>query len=276
MNTKIQNMICAILLGFSTISFSEEPNRVPEVYNDGPKLLDNSLFMAEVKAYALYEGLMQMAEANIHATSCSSSAGIYPFFSYTDESNNPDQNQITLASLNGFTAVTLQVNQNAIDTFHGTTVNIAQSGNGFFNGPVINDFTGSIALNKLGSVMTFSSKMSVEEIINRPDQYQSSGIKDFYKDSVNSESHYLLDWGLQTLSKLGYPTEKYWQRSKSQRDNGVIGRTVFVKDRLVGAGACRILIDSSGLNNENLFLQSGTLTISTDAPNTPVAQFSQF
>lgn len=276
MNTKIQAFTCAILVGFSTTSFSEAPNTMPEAYNNGPKLVDNGLFIAEIKAYSLYEGLLQMAEANIHATSCSLSEGIYPLFAYTDDSENPDQNQITLGSLNGQAAVTLQVNHMATNSFHGTMVNVIQSGNGFFNGPAINDFTSSISINKLNSVMTFSGKMSVEQIINHPDQYQSSGIKDFYTETASNQFRYILDWGLQTLSKLGYPTEKYWQRSKTMRDNGVIGRTVFVKDRLVGASACRILIDSSGLNSENLFLQNGTLTISNDTPSTPVIQFSQF
>jgi len=77
---------------------------------------------------------------------------------------------------------------------------------------------------------------------------------------------YIFDWGVVSLSKLSYPIQQYWQRSKVLRDDGVLGRTIFVKDRLVGPNACRIVIDTYGDNNADYFMQYGSLTISTTPP----------
>ncbi len=105
-------------------------------------------------------------------------------------------------------------------------------------------------------------------------------IKDFYRGSLDNttvEYYNIYDWGLQSLDKLGYPVNKYWQRSKSHRDDGSIGRTVFVKDRLVGSTSCRILIDTTGFNNQDFFQQTGTISIIAGVnPGTPVAQFGQY
>ena len=106
-------------------------------------------------------------------------------------------------------------------------------------------------------------------------------IKDFYRGSLNNASpeyYNIYDWGLQSLDKLGYPVNKYWQRSKSHRDDGTIGRTVFVKDRLVGPTSCRIIIDTTGFNNQDFFQQTGKLKIQTNGvtPGAPVPEFGTY
>jgi len=112
-----------------------------------------------------------------------------------------------------------------------------------------------------------------------PDIYSGQVIKDFYRgNNVNTSDplyYDIFDWGLQSVSKLNYPVNKWWQRSASHRDDGVVGRLVWVKDRLVGASSCRITIDTTGYDNLNYFWQggaigSGTLTISTNKPADPV------
>ena len=103
-------------------------------------------------------------------------------------------------------------------------------------------------------------------------------IKDFYQGEDNrepggddiligdSDLFLIIDWGLQSLSKEGYPVEKYWQRSKVRRSDGGQGQTVFVKDRLVGVTPCRITVSLAGLNGPSLFQQSGKLIIEYVAP----------
>jgi hypothetical protein len=128
-------------------------------------------------------------------------------------------------------------------------------------------------------MMDSVSYVSVLGINNRFDRYYGKVIKDFYRGSLDdqtNEYYNIYDWGLQALDKLGYPVNKYWQRSKSHRDDGSIGRTVFVKDRLVGATSCRIVIDTSGFNNEDFFDQTGWLKIAAVSPSTPVAEFTQY
>jgi hypothetical protein len=114
------------------------------------------------------------------------------------------------------------------------------------------------------------------------DDYTGKVIKDFYMGSAApgetgfTNAHIVYDWGLQALLKKGYPVEKYWQRSKTQRSNGVQGKTVFVKDRLVGVVPCRITIALAGLNQVGIFQQSGSLTISPapTVPSTAVGEFT--
>ena len=121
--------------------------------------------------------------------------------------------------------------------------------------------------------MVTDSTSIVKGINGLPDTFQGKEIKDFYNATDNTTGlPYIFDWGLQSLSKLNYPIQKYWQRSKALRDDGVVGRTVFVKDRLVGPNSCRIVIDTSGNNNADYFWQNGTLSISTTQPS-PAYQF---
>ena len=134
-------------------------------------------------------------------------------------------------------------------------------------------YQANASYNAQSSIMTMKGISTVIGINGVPDAYQEQIIKDFYVATDDTTGlPYIFDWGLQSLSKLNYPVQKYWQRSKSLRDDGVIGRTVFVKERLVGPNACRIVIDMSGYNNADYFWQSGTLTVSTEPPS-PQYQF---
>jgi hypothetical protein len=77
----------------------------------------------------------------------------------------------------------------------------------------------------------------------------------------------MYDYGLQSLSKFGYPVNKWWQKSKSVRDNGQQGCFVLQKDRLVGAGQCRITLATTGVSQPGLFWQSGTLSVQNVSPS---------
>ena len=101
------------------------------------------------------------------------------------------------------------------------------------------------------------------------DQYYSSVIKDFFHGNTYDEFgdfYVMYDYGLQSLSKFGYPVNKWWQKSKSVRDNGQQGCFVLQKDRLVGAGQCRITLATTGVSQPGLFWQSGTLSVQNVSP----------
>lgn len=258
-----------LLTGFCNIAFSASPVEAPGIYSGGPTspLLSNTgIFASERAAYALLEGALQQAETVIAATSCSKSVGTFDLFVYSDGSlNNPAFNFVTVDSPASTFTLSAKINANV--PFRGQTMAINQAQQGAFKRVTLFNYNANVSYNAQNSIMVMDSNISVKGINGLPESYQSKVIKDFYvaTDSVTGLP-YIFDWGVVSLSKLSYPIQQYWQRSKVLRDDGVLGRTVFVKDRLVGPNACRIVIDTYGDNNADYFMQYGSLTISTTPP----------
>jgi hypothetical protein len=284
MNTKFTILAAAILVGMSTtaMSASANPPAAPSIYASGPESpLVNStdLSLAERTAYANYEAILEIVEAWIYATSANSAAGTYQISAFSDGSvANPTQNFATILS-NG-ASLTVYSTSTAPDTTanRGQLITVNAPSGALVNTGISN-YIGNFAYNGENNLLDATSQVSVVGINGRPDLYYGKVIKDFYRGSLdNTQADYynIFDWGLQTLDKLGYPVNKYWQASKSHRDDGTNGRTVFVKDRLVGATPVRITIDTAGYNNQDFFEQKGTLTIQTGVlPNDVVPAFSQ-
>lgn len=265
----------ALLTGFCNVAIPASPPMSPSLYSAGPTsplLASTGIFASERAAYALLEGALQQAEAVIAATSCSLSVGVYDLFVYSDGSvNDPDFNFVTVDS--PASTFTLRANLSPNNSFWGQKITINQTGTGAFKRVTLYNYTANVSYNARGSIMVMDSTIGVKGINGLPDSYQGKEIKDFYSASDSFTGLlYILDWGLQSLSKLNYPVQKYWQRSKAIRDDGTAGRTVIVKDRLVGPNSCRIVIDTYGDNNADYFWQNGTLSISTSPPN-PDYQF---
>ena len=152
-------------------------------------------------------------------------------------------------------------------------------GSGILKSKPVQNYRAQLAYNSANNMLDSQSSVQVLGINQRFDTYTGKVIKDFYNGTIDPNSTdrvNIYDWGLQSLDKENYPVNKYWQRSKSHRSDGSIGRTVFVKDRLVGATSCRIIIDTLGENNQDFFSQTGSLTIQTGVnPNAAVPQFTQ-
>lgn len=278
MNNKMNTLGSVILIGFATTAISAELPNVPNIYDDGPQQLSIELSAAEMAAYALYEGVMQVTETIIIASSCTAAAGSYSFSIASDGSiDTPASNQISVFTSGGLGAFVLNATLLDSDHSRGQLMRIDQVGSGIMNVSEFRGYLGQVAFNELGTMMDSESRIHVKGINGRFDSFKGKVIKDFYTDpNVGTGLPYIYDWGLQDISKLDYPVNKYWQRSKTLRDDGVSGHTVFVKDRLTGPSACRIVMDSSGMNNQDFFQQQGTLTISTEKPNAPVLAFEAF
>jgi len=281
MNIKLNVLTAAILAGFSTAALSAPvpPPAVPPMYLNGPASLqfqDLSLSDAERAGYALLESVMQVAEATILAkASCSAAAGTYPIVGLfaNGDAYDPAGNTVTVLSNAG--SFTLEADLDPIDSFRGQTMTINQDGTGKLAGTGVKEYTNEISFNAAGTMMTGWGSVKAKGVNGVYDLFQVKVIKDFYRDNVQLDTAQdlraqvpvIYDWGLQSVSKLGYPVNKYWQRSKSLRDDGIAGSTHFVKDRLVGSSACRIQVKTTGSNNADFFQQSGSLIISTDLPS---------
>jgi hypothetical protein len=275
----LKAFILVNFVGYMPFAVSGELPEIPNIYNNGPILLQlpaTNLSPSEIAANALYEGVMQMAESQILATSCSSAAETYTFNIYANGvPGAPELNEIKVLSPGDSESFILRAEIDTPDASRGQTFRVNQVGSGMLKGTEINDYQSDGSIDKAGTLMVLESSMKVMGVNNTFDLFQSKIIKDFYRDpNINNVRN--LDWGLQSISKLDHPQNKYWQRSISRKDDGVVGRTVFVKDRLVGSSPCRIVVDGTGSNNQDFLSQSGTLTISTESPNDPIPAFDAF
>jgi len=280
MTNKLNTLALAMLVGFANIAESGEPPTVPGRYENGPghiQLSTTDLSTNERSAYALFEGVMAATQGLVAATSCSSAAGIYKFNVSADMTTGDSAvNEITVISPgNKSDALVLRATLNSQSEFRGLQLSVEQFGNGSLNSNEITKFLSTAFFNEEGTLMTLESSVNVRGINGRADSFQSKVIKDFYI-TLDPNDHHLYDWGLQEVSKLNFPIEKYWQRSKSQRDKGGVVRTIFVKDRLTGSSPCRIIMDGSGSNSQKSFAQSGTLIVSKETPIVPIPAFETF
>jgi hypothetical protein len=297
MNTKISILSAAVLMGISSMAVSTSvsaasanPPAVPgatdplsvDVYANGPQsplVANTDLSASERQAYALYEAVLQITEAKIHATSCQSAADSIGTASVSTYTDGIGFQADTVTVISPASSLTLQANSLNPVPFRGQQIQVVQNGIGSLGQSTVLGYFSDFYYNNVNNMLVSNNaRVSVLGINGVLDSYQGTVIKDFYRGSLdsNSKDYYtIFDYGLQSLSKLGFPVNKYWQRSKSRRDNGGIGRTVFVKDRLVGASACRITIDTMNYNNQSYFWQSGTLKVESVTPATPVSAFQE-
>jgi hypothetical protein len=274
MNNKI--LVTALLVSF-TVMVKADPLPPPFIYNQGPAsplVASTNISAAERSAYALFEGVMQMAEARIVTTNCSLSSGSYDVFIFSDGSvNDPDYNFVVVDSPGS--SFTLTATLNPWDSFWGQSMIINQKGAGTLKKIPLSNYYATVSFNAKGTVMEMDSNFNVIGNSGRFNALKSKVIKDFNLVSDNSTGiPYIIDWGTQSMSKLGFPVQQYWQRSKVIRDDGAAGQTVFVKDRITGPTSCRIVLDTHDFNNQDFFYQTGTLSISVSRPDSPVDEFN--
>jgi len=272
--TKIEMLAAAVVVAsVSTLASATSPPEAPEAYQLGPfspRAGTVSLSAQERAAFALLESVMQVVEGKIHATGCVPT--VLPLEVYSDAFTAPVIGDATL----GTAPDSLVLNATGLpSSFRGQAFNVDQNaGVGYVNGTLVSGYDGTMIFNSANNMMTgYMNAVNVISINWVPNQFTGYVIKDFYKGIAANDTHILYDWGLQSLSKEGYPVEKYWQRSAVRHSNGGDGQSVFVKDRLAGVTKCRITIALEGYNVLGLFWQSGTLAISPTAPGDPVPEF---
>jgi len=294
MNIKLTILTAAILVAISGAALAEAPTDVPARYVDGPLSPDvdtTNLSAAEKAAYSLYEGVLQTTEGVINATSCNEFTGTIKVFANGKTTNgtlNPAAiNYAKITSSGG--NFRLDATVSPVQALRGQKVKVDQTGSGLLDLIPVDIYTSTFVYNSANNILVANSAAwSVEGSNGDFDEYKGSVIKDFYRGNLSvkptdkasptyaadlSEYNTIYDWGVQSVTKVNYPLEKYWQRSKSRRSDGVVGRTVFVKDRLVGEDTCRIIIDTAGTNSASTFSQDGFVQVLQVAPKEPVAQF---
>ena len=267
--TKIKMLAAAVTAASVSTMAGANPPDAPGVYTLGPMspaINTTNLSAQERAAFALLEGILQSVEGKIHAAGCV--ALTLPLKVYSDALTDP---VVGNAKLGTAPADMTLVATGVAPTFRGQIINVAQNpAAGYVGNTPVSDYASNMVFNSANNMMVGAmTQVNVMSINWVPNQFTGYVIKDFYMGNdknVPSDAHIVYDWGLQSLSKEGYPVEKYWQRSKTRRSDGGNGQTAFVKDRLVGVVPCRIAIALSGLNQFGIFQQTGTLSIQPVAP----------
>jgi hypothetical protein len=279
--TKIKMLAAAVAVAsVSSLAVADVPPGPPSVYGPGPfsgTVSSTNLSPQERAAYALLEGMMQLAEAKIHAGGCTP---VDLPLTVLSTSPAPVTGTATLGF--GFNAVVLNAAATATPTFQGQNIGVSQTGAGYIGSTAVAAYTGNHIYNSANNLMVGAMHTGTAVSINGvANQFTGSIIKDFYLGTATADTndnHIVYDWGLQSLSKGGFPVEKYWQRSKVRRSDGGNGFTAFVKDRLVGPSICRISIYMEGVNSppQKSFSQSGYLQIlNTEAPSVAPADINK-
>jgi hypothetical protein len=271
MNTKKTTLTAAVLLGISSIASAGTPPGVPDIYMPAgpatPELNMTNMRTVEKAAFALEEALMQATEAHIYVKGCEEEFSV-PVSVYAH-----DPSKSYYIKTNGLNGVKLLATPRSSVKGFGQHFDIDQPLQGYLDGNEVYKVRGRYTFNAVNNMMVNEkTQVDVKSQLGGVDTYYSTVIKDFYHGDTydtNGNFYEIYDYGLQSLSKFGYPVNKWWQQSKAVRDNGQEGCTVFQKDRLVGVSACRIVIATEGVSQPGFFSQTGTLTISPVTPNTP-------
>jgi len=288
MNIKLTALTAGILVGISSSASAATPTTIPQnlvppaEYNNGPLTPGSNatdISSSEEAAFALFEGVLQVTEAKVHSDQRTGSCGTFSVpvsintNSYTDGVNV--SGTISAGGINLSATVQPASNQ-------GRGQAVVVTGGGQLNGISVLNYNASYVYNGNDDMLVSNSSNTLLIENGSALNYSGSVIKDFFPGVNTSAAPYdaynIYDWGLQAVSKLGYPVEKWWQRSISHRSDGTNGRTVFVKDRLVGDTSCRIILETNGLNDRQDFIQGGgsegasygRLTVLQAKPSDPV------
>lgn len=268
MKTKITILSGAVLLGISSMASAADPVPVPSIYNNGPAspiLNMTNMRDAEKNAFALSEAMLQATESLIHVKGCTEFSRPVTVYSYPAGNDN-------FLEDTSFGGIKLTANPQAEISGFGQHIDISQVVSAVLNGVPVENIRGRYTFNSRKNMMVNEKTAIQVKGQNRTmDQYYSTVIKDFYHGNTydsNGDVYVIYDYGLQSLSKFGYPVAKWWQKSKAVRDDGQEACTVFQKDQLVGNnGSCRITLATTGVSQPDLYWQTGTLKVSKVLPN---------
>ena len=292
--TKIKMLTAAVAIASvsAMASAADHPPGAPAVYGPGPfspAVNITNLSPQERQAFALLEGVLQSVESRVHAAGCTPAT--ISLSVYSDALSTPTKGYAKLGSSPDNMRLDSLAEVAHANSFRGESTHVRQDVSGFIKGTAVSGYDSDMIFNAANNMMVgYMKAINVMSINWEENQFTGKVIKDFYMGytaanpgdpnavppvpATAADTHIVYDWGLQSLSKEGYPIEKYWQRSKTRRSDGGQGRTAFVKDRLVGVVPCRIAIALSGLNQYGIFQQSGTLSIQSLTPADDVPEIT--
>lgn len=262
-------ILAAFVAGVSFSALAVEPPPAPVITAAG---VAPSLFPSEQGAFKLMEAAAQIVESNIVQNGCVTKD--YPIVVNTtydgsgsavlgngDPANNVSLN-VLLKSSSVANGRAYSVNANG--KLAGLTVALNGTSGGSFN-------IGS-SIQEMSNNWTMVSPQT-----GVSDKFTGTIIKDYKRltaldpipagfTDAGVPVSTVLDYGYQQVGKNGYVKAKYWQQSRTWRDNGVNGGTYWAKTRVAPTNGCTIefKLEGYGLDpSDNIegFNEMGTVHV---------------
>jgi len=240
------------------------------------------LYPSEQGAFKALEVATQIVESSIVQRGCLNAS--YPFEVHTifDGSGNATlgaaPHQVNLA-------VTLGGTNNNAGRWYNVT------GGGILNGNnsstlTIADINGKGSFNIGSTIQELSTSFTATSpVTTTADRFYGTIIKDYWRladlvaipsgfDDAGTPVSTVVDYGYQQITKNNYVRAKYWQQSRTWRENGVNAGTYWLKTRVTPSNNCAIEVHLEGYgvtpaDSIEGFNEKGTLVVKTS----PVGPF---
>ncbi len=280
-------ILFATTLGYSLISQADEETlKAPSLFEKGPAAMTAiNLKTEELTSLMLLDSAIDLAKSAALATGCESVEGDYSIEVSADGAiNKPETNVIKIVSPGKTEPLILNAIAEEPDSFHGQVFTIHQAKISKLKETLISEFSGSAHINRELTLLSIQGSAIVLGQNNTPSPYLNLRLKHFYEEPKSVNNQYLSGWGFASLSKEGFPVNKFWVRSKALKTDGQLKRVVLQEDLLIGFSACRIVIDiatdikkkSDEQEKQKSFAFKGTMTISKSQPNEKLPKANDF
>lgn len=275
MKTRIAIIAALAAVGVSSAAFAVEPPAAPALNGTSP-----SLYPSEQGAFKLMEAAAQIVESGVVQNGCPFLA-TYPLSVSTNEIGTGSAELGDSSSTKSY--VTLNVNfvKSAANSGRVYTV----TGSGVLDGLAVSNFNGKGSYNIGSPIQEMSNSWTLKSPqTGTADAFSGTIIKDYKRltafdaiplgfDDAGTPVSTVLDYGYQQVSKFGYVKAKYWQQSRTWREDGVNSGTYWAKTRVAPTG-CTIEIKLAGYGLDpadtiNGFNEAGDVRVSSGKPVGP-------
>ena len=262
-------ILAAFVAGVSFSALAVEPPPAPVITAAG---VAPSLFPSEQGAFKLMEAAAQIIESNIVQNGCVTKD--YPIVVNTDYDGS---GSAVLGNGDPANNVSLNVLLKSASTANGRAYSVNANGQLAGLAVALNDTSGG-SFNIGSSIQEMSNNWTlVSPQTGLSDKFTGTIIKDYKRltaldpipagfDDAGVPVNTVLDYGYQQVTKNGYVKAKYWQQSRTWRDDGVNSGTYWAKTRVAPTNGCTIefKLEGYGLDpSDNIegFNEMGTVHV---------------
>jgi len=236
-------ILAAFVAGVSFSALAVEPPPAPVITAAGKA---PSLFPSEQGAFKLMEAAAQIIESNIVQNGCVTKD--YPIVVNTDYDGS---GSAVLGNGDPANNVSLNVLLKSASTANGRAYSVNANGQLAGLAVALNDTSGG-SFNIGSSIQEMSNNWTlVSPQTGLSDKFTGTIIKDYKRltaldpipagfDDAGVPVNTVLDYGYQQVTKNGYVKAKYWQQSRTWRDDGVNSGTYWAKTRVAPTNGCTI------------------------------------
>ena len=236
-------ILAAFVAGVSFSALAVEPPPAPVITAAGKA---PSLFPSEQGAFKLMEAAAQIIESNIVQNGCVTKD--YPIVVNTDYDGS---GSAVLGNGDPANNVSLNVLLKSASTANGRAYSVNANGQLAGLAVALNDTSGG-SFNIGSSIQEMSNNWTlVSPQTGLSDKFTGTIIKDYKRltaldpipagfTDAGVPVSTVLDYGYQQVTKNGYVKAKYWQQSRTWRDDGVNSGTYWAKTRVAPTNGCTI------------------------------------